>query len=59
MVSRWDLSDEEVDAAIDYVMESGAADRGQTVNYTRVLKPLDCRHRKSFTRVATAKLSLR
>ncbi len=31
-----DVTDEQVDAAIDYVIENGAVDRAQTVAYTRV-----------------------
>jgi hypothetical protein len=36
MAGRWDLTDDQVDAAIDCVIENGAVDRGVTVNYTRV-----------------------
>jgi hypothetical protein len=36
MKQRWEITDEDVDAAIDFTIENGAADRAQTVNYTRV-----------------------
>lgn len=38
MSSRWHFTDAEVDDAIEYVIENGAADRAQTVNYSRVFE---------------------
>jgi hypothetical protein len=35
---RWEITDAQVDAAIDYTIDNGAADRAQTVNYTRVFE---------------------
>ncbi len=36
MAHHGDVTDEQVDAATDYVIDNGAIDRGQTISYTRV-----------------------
>jgi hypothetical protein len=36
MAARGDVTVEQVDAAIDFVIENAAIDRAQTVSYTRI-----------------------
>jgi hypothetical protein len=38
VAARCDITEEQVDAAIDYTIRNGAEDRGQTVSYSRVFE---------------------
>jgi hypothetical protein len=41
MAQRHDFTDDNVDAAIDFIIENGAEDRGQTISYSRVFEAAD------------------